>query len=270
MAAKFRQIYEAQANLAKRFGTIVEELRNGNDQNRRLLPSLADTQEKNRKALDEFKTELQRRLDALPADNENLAPLMDSAAQFLDDLTEAAPETLMDAAAKDGRAGDAGQAFANAERARALLERLLNEPEPFQQAAKGQAPQFNIPNPDVNENLAQLLEGLLGQNLGENGDGKPGGQGQGAPGVGPNGGPASGYSMNLPVVGPDRMQFSTPSPNGGGKNGDGKTPATQPLPETAETGTIKPSATGQGQTSAVSPETIPEPYREAVKRFLTP
>lgn len=269
MAAKFRQIYESQVNLAKRFGTIVEELRHGIDQNRRLLPSLADTQEKNRKALDAFKTELQRRLDALPNDDETLAPLIDSASQFLNELTEAAPETLMDAATKDGRAGDAGQAFANAERARALLERLLNEPEPFQQAAKGQAPQFNVPRPDVNQNLAQLLEGLLGQNPGQGQGDQPGGQGQGPGGIGAAG-PASGYSMNLPVVGPDRMQFPTPSPNGGGNRGDGKTPTPQSLPETAETGTIKPTDTRQGQSSAVSPESIPEPYREAVKRFLTP
>ena len=270
MAAKFRPIYESQVNLAKRFGTIVEELRHGIDQNRRLLPSLADTQEKNRKALDDFKTELQRRLDALPNDNENLAPLADSAAQFLNELTEAAPETLMDAATKDGRAGDSGQAFANAEQARALLERLLSEAEPFQQAAKGQAPKFEIPRPDVNQNLAQLLEGLLGQNPGQGQGDQPGGQGQGPGGMGAATGPASGYSMNLPVVGPDRMQFSTPSPNGGGKNGEGKTPGAQPLPQTAETGTIKPTDTRQGQSSAVSPEAIPEPYREAVKRFLTP
>ncbi len=269
MAAKFRQIYESQVNLAKRFGTIVEELRHGLDQNRRLLPSLADTQEKNRQALDEFKTELQRRLEALPDDNDNLAPLRDSAAKFLEDLTEAQPETLMDAATKDGRAGEAGLAFGNAERARALLERLLSEPEPFQQAAKGQAPQFDIPRPDVNQNLAQLLEGLLGQNPGQGQGDQPGGQGKGPGGMGAAG-PASGFAMRLPVVGPDRMQFSTPSPTGGGKNGDGTPPGSQTLPETAETGTIKPTDTRRGQASAVSPEAIPEPYREAVKRFLTP
>lgn len=272
MAAKFRQIYESQVNLAKRFGTIVEELRHGIDQNRRLLPSLADTQQKNRKALDAFKTELQRRLDALPNDNDNLVPLMDSATRFLNELTEAAPETLMDEATKDGRAGDAGQAFANAERARALLERLLNEPEPFQQAARGQAPQFDLPRPDVNQNLAQLLEGLLGQNPGQGqgqGD-QPGGQGRGPAGLGAAVGPASGYSMNLPMIGPHRMQFSSPTPNGGGSNGEATPPGSQPLPETAETGTIKPTDTRQGQSSAISPEAIPEPYREAVKRFLTP
>ena len=37
------------------------------------------------------------------------------------------------------------------------------------------------------------------------------------------------------------MQFSTPSPHGGGKNGEGKPPGAQALPETAETGTIEGS-----------------------------
>ena len=270
MAAKFRQIYESQASLAKRFGTIVEELRHGQDQNRRLLPSLADTQEKNRKALDDFKAELHRRAEALPNDDPDLTPLIDSALKFLDDLTEAAPETLMDAATKHGKAGEAMDAFTNAERARALLQRLMSEPEPFQQAAKGQAPQFDIPRPDVNRNLQQLLEALLGQNPGQGNGDQPGGQGQGPVGMGLAGARGGGFPMNLPVVGPERLQFSDPSNSGGGRNGEGRTTPVQPLPDTAESGTIKPTDTRQGQSSTVSPESIPEPYREAVKRFLTP
>lgn len=270
MAAKFRQIYESQASLAKRFGTIVEELRHGQDQNRRLLPSLADTQEKNRRALDDFKAELRRRAEALPNDEPDLTPLIDSALKFLNDLTEAAPETLMDAAAKHGKAGEAMDAFSNAERARALLERLMSEPEPFPQAAKGQAPQFDIPRPDVNGNLQQLLEALLGQNPGQGNGDQPGGQGQGPAGMGLAGARGGGFPMDLPVVGPDRHQFSDPSNSGGGRNDEGKTAPLQPLPDTAESGTIKPTETRQGQSSTVSPESIPEPYREAVKRFLTP
>ena len=271
MAAKFRQIYESQANLAKRFGTIVEELRHGDDQNRRLLPSLADTQQKNRAALDAFKTELRRRAEALPKDDPDLTPMIDSALKFLDDLAQAAPETLMDAAAQHGKAGEAADAFANAERARALLERLLSEPEPFPQAAKGQAPQFDIPRLDVNKNLQQLLDALLGQNPGQGQGDQPGGQGQGPAGMGLAGAPGGGFPMNLPVVGPERLQFDDPaSAAGGGRNGDGKTPPVRPLPATAENGTFKPTETRQGQSSTTTPDAIPEPYREAVKRFLTP
>ncbi|MCX6878862.1 MAG: hypothetical protein NTW21_34380 [Verrucomicrobia bacterium] len=270
MAAKFRQIYESQANLAKRFGTIVEELRQGDDQNRRLLPSLAETQEKNRLALDDFKTELRRRAEALPKDDPDLTPMLDSALKFLDDLTEAAPESLMDAAAKHGKAGDAADAYANAERARALLERLLSEPEPFPQAAKGQAPQFNIPRPDINQNLQQLLDALLGQNPGQGKGEQPGGQGQGPAGPGLAGAPGGGFPMDLPVVGPERLQFSDAAPAGSGRNGEGQTRPVQPLPATAEVGTLKPTTTRQGQATTATPEAIPEPYRQAVRKFLTP
>ncbi|MEI6606762.1 MAG: hypothetical protein WCP35_15745 [Verrucomicrobiota bacterium] len=268
MAAKFRQIYESQTNLAKRFGSTVEELRHGDDQNRRLLPSLAETQQKNRSALDEFKTELRRRADALPKDDADLTPMIDSALKFLDELTEAAPETLMDAAAKHGKAGEAADAFANAEQARAILERLLSEPEPFPQAAMGKAPDFNIPRLDVNENIQQLLDAMLGQNPGQ-GD-PPGGQGQGPAGMGLAGAPGGGFPMNLPVVGPERLKFDDATSAGGGRNGDGKTPPVRPLPATAENGTLKPTETRQGQSTTATPDAIPEPYREAVKRFLTP
>ncbi len=269
MAARFRQIYESQKSLAKRFGTIVEELRLGEDRNRRLLPSLAETQDKNRKALDDFKTELRRRAEALPNDNPNLAPLVDSALMFLQELELAAPETLMDAASAHGKAGQANDAFTNAELARALLERLMSEPEPFPQAAKGQAPEFKIPRPDVNATLKQLLEGLLAQTPGQ-GD-QPGGGGQGLGGSGPSGNTTPGFPMDLPVVGPDRLQFdplATESGSGGGE--DGKTGPVPPLPTTAESGTLKPDPKRNGEASTLTPEPIPELYREAVKRFLTP
>jgi len=274
MAARFRQIYESQKSLAKRFGVIVEELRLGEDRNRRLLPSLAETQQKNRKALDDFKTELRRRAEALPNDNAALTPLVDSALRFLTELDLAAPETLMDAAATHGKAGQANDAFTNAELARALLERLMSEPEPFPQACQGQAPQFDIPRPDVNATLQQLLEGLLAQNPGQGGQPGPGGQGpggQGPGGSGPSGNAASGFPMDLPVVGPDRLQFdplATHSGNGGSNNN--RTGPVPPLPTTAESATLKPTPSRQGEASTLTPEAIPEPYREAVKRFLSP
>ena len=270
MAARFRQIYESQTSLAKRFGSIVEELRRGDDQNRRLLPSLADTQQKNRAALDDFKIELRRRAEAIPNDDPDLTPLIDSALKFLDELDEAAPETLMDAAAQHGKAGDATDAFTNAERARALLERLLSEPEPFPQAAKGQAPQFDIPRLDVNQNLQQLLDALLGQNPAQGQGKQPGEQGQGPAGKGLAGAPGGGFPMNLPVVGPERLQFAEPPSAGGGRNGGDQSAAPPALPSTAESGTLKPTVTRQGQSTTTTPETVPEPYREAVKKFLTP
>lgn len=272
MAAKFRQIYESQANLSKRFGGIVEELRHGIDQNRRQLPLLGDTQRKNRAALDDFKAELKRRIDALPADKPELQPLLDSATKFLDDLTEAQPESLMDAAAGHGKAGAAAEAFDNAERARAMLERFLKrEDDPFAAAARGEAPEFEIP--DLDKTLRELLEGLQAQNPGmggEPGDGRqPGGMGFGPGGMA--GGRGDGFPMdNLPMLGPERLDFGA-SPVPGRGRGEGKPPPpAPPLPQTAETGRIEPPADRAGQSAAPAPESIPEPYRDAVKKFLTP
>lgn len=166
MAARLREIYENQASLSKRFRTIVEELRRGNDANRRQLPLLGETQEKNRKALDDFKTELEDLLKEVE-DVEELQRFADGAWEFLELLKEAEPETLMDAATRHGKAGEAMDAFLNAERARALLADLLNqEDNPFADAAQGEMADFEVA-PDVNGNLRQMLEGLLGRAMGK-------------------------------------------------------------------------------------------------------
>lgn len=270
MAARFRQIYDNQVSLAKRFGTIVKEFRMGENQNRRLLPSLGETQEKNRAALDQFKAELRLRLEALPEGMPELAPLADSATQFLTDLGAAAPETLMDAAAGHAKVGQANDAFTNAERARELLERLLSEPEPFPEAVMGKAPEFDLPNPDVNANIEQMLKALLGQNPGNPGEGQAQGEGLGQGGAGLQGAAAGGVPMDLPVVGPERLQFAPLAGSSRSGDGKGRTGPVAPLPETAESGQIRPTETRQGESSTLSPESIPESYREAVKRFLTP
>jgi ABC-type transporter Mla subunit MlaD len=267
MAAEFRRIYEDQANLAKRFGAVVEELREGIDRNLPQLMGLAETQRKNRESLDGFKRELQRRLDALPADEPALGALAESAAAFLDELTEAQPETLMDAAADHARAGDARAAFDQAERARALLQRFLDKQDPFADAARGEAPEFQIP--DVDRNLAELLEGMLGRMQGMDGAPQPGG-GAGAAPFGMGGDRADGFSMNLPVAGPERLRFSDSPSQAGRGGGEGRGGATPPLPETAESGVIAPAGQRAGQSAAPESESVPEPYREAVRRFLTP
>ncbi|MFU8894662.1 MAG: hypothetical protein ACNA8L_13660 [Luteolibacter sp.] len=273
MAAKFREIYENQVSVTKRFRTIVEEFMRGDQQNRRQLPALADTQEKNREALDSFKIELRKRIEALENADPALGPMIDSALRFLQELDVAQPETLMDAATTHGKAGQANEAFTNAELARALLERLLQEEDLFQQAAMGEAPEFDVPRGDINRNIQQMLEAMLGRIPGQGqGQGGGAGQGQGAGqgGFGAGGNSGSGFSMDLPVVGPDRLRFDPLATQSGAGGGDGGTGAAPPLPETAETGTIDSPAIRDGEATTLSPESIPEPYREAVKKYFTP
>ena len=130
MAAKFQQIYQNQVSVTKRIRTIAEEIHKGNDQNRRLLPSLAETQQKNREELDKFAAELARRAGALG--DPSLAPLKDSALKFVEELRLADPQSAMQSAAEEGKQGAANDAFVQAELARSILEGLMkNQDDPF-------------------------------------------------------------------------------------------------------------------------------------------
>jgi hypothetical protein len=268
MAAKFQQIYQTQESLSKRIRTIAEEIHKGNDQNRRLLSSLADTQEKNREALDEFAAELQKRAEA--SENPALADMVASTEEFLQALRMSDPQSVMDLGTKSGRQGASEDAYVQAELARAMLETLMSKPNPFAQACQGQCMKFQVPFPDVNQTMQQLLEGLMCQNPGYNpGDGQGGG-GMGGGGTGPTGNATPGFStLDVPVLGPQRMLFE-PASLGGSTDGKGKTAGANPLAQAAESTTLSPTEKPIETQAAPDPQSIPEPYREAVKKYFTP
>ncbi len=268
MAAKFQQIYQTQQSLVKRIGTIAREIALGNDQNKRLLGSLADTQQKNCGALDEFVDELEKRANAI--EEPTLKPMRDSALEFAEQLRLSDPGSVMDAAAKHARDGASNDAFTNAELARSMLETFMQSPAPFPQACKGQCMKFSIPRPDVNQTMQQLLEALMSQNPGMSPNQNQGGGGMGMGGTGPTGSAAPGYSMSdLPVIGPERMLFQ-PASLGAQGNGDSKSPRpVTDLPITTETGTHKQSETRTGASGAPEIESVPLLYREAVKCYFS-
>jgi len=267
MAAKFQQIYQTQQSLVKRMDTIAREIAKGNDQNKRLLASLGDTQQKNREALDEFARELEQRADSLR--NPALQPMRESALQFLQQLRLSDPGSVMDAAAKYAREGSSNDAATNAELARALLETLMQPQDAFPQACKGQCMKFSIPNPDVNQTMQQLLEGLMCQNPGMSPNQGQGGGGMGAGGTGPTGSAMPGFSMSdLPVIGPERMHFQPASLGASGK-GESKPARPKPLSTHAESGRLKQSESRDGTSAAPDPESIPAIYRDAVKRYFS-
>lgn len=267
MAAKFQQTYQTQQSLVKRMDTIAREIAKGNNQNKRLLASLGDTQQKNRDTLEEFAKELEQRANSLQ--NPTLRPMRDSALQFLQQLRLSDPGSVMDAAAKHARDGSSNDAATNAELARAMLETLMESPDAFPKACKGQCMKFSIPNPDVNQTMQQLLEGLMCQNPGMTPNQGQGGGGMGAGGTGPTGSAMPGFSMSdLPVIGPERMQFQ-PASLGASGNGESKPARAKPLATHAETGTLKQSETRDGSSGAPEPEAVPAIYRDAVKRYFS-
>lgn len=268
MVAKFRQIYATQESLSKRNRTIAEEIHKGSDQNRRLLPSLADTQKKNQEALETFTKELKERAESIhdPA----LAGLRRSSLEFLEKLQLADPGSAMKAAGEHGRLGVANDAYANAELARALLEGLMqgNEENEFAEACKNPGMKFSIPKPDVNETMSQLLQGLC-QNPGTSPNQGVGGGGMGAGGTGPTGNAQPGFAaMDVPVLGPQRMQFD-PVSLGAAGNGGGRPGQHRELSTAAETEAMRPVETPRITRTAPDPESIPEPYREAVKVYFS-
>ena len=268
MAAKFQQIYQTQQSLSKRILTIAEEIHKGNDQNRRLLKSLADTQEKNREALDEFAKELKSRAEAI--ENPELADMVDSAKQFLQALRMSDPQSVMDLGAKSGRLGAAEDAYVQAELARALMETLMEKPSPFPSACKGQCMKFSVKFPDVNQTMQQLLEGLMCQNPGYKPGPGQGGGGMGGGGTGPTGNAAPGFSMNdVPVLGPQRMSFE-PASLGGSTDGKGGPGKIDPLAQASESESLSPTETPKQTLHAPDPQSVPEPYRDAVKKYFTP
>lgn len=267
MAAKFQQIYQTQQSLVKRMDTIATEIARGNDQNKRLLASLGDTQQKNREALDEFARELEQR--AASMQDPALQPMRDSALEFVQQLKLSDPGGVMDAAAGHARDGSSNDAATNAELARALMANLMESPDPFPQACKGQCMKFSIPNPDVSQTMQELLEGLMCQNPGMIPNPGQGGGGIGAGGTGPTGSAMPGFSMSdLPVIGPERMHFQ-PASLGASGNGEAKPARPKPLATHAESGTHKQSETRDGSSGAPDPETVPAIYRDAVKRYFS-
>jgi hypothetical protein len=269
MAARFQQLYKAQESLSKRIRGIAEEILRGNDQNRRLLIPLADTQEKNRQALDEFDAELQRRAEAIK--DPDLADMAESAMNFLQELRLADPQSAMRSSTKAGQQGVANDAYVQAELARSLMENLMkNEDESFAQACQGN-PQFKPGTPDVNATMEQLLEALMAQNPG-NAPGMTPSQGQGAGGLGAGGsGPGSsgsGFSMpDVAMLGPQRLLFE-PQGMGGSADGTGESKPGNPPATAAETETLTPAELPRETRSAPNPESVPEPYREAVKLYF--
>lgn len=267
-AAKFQQIYQTQQSLVKRVETIAREIAKGNDQNKRMLLPLADTQEKNREALDALVKDLEAKADA--AKDPALKQMAESARQFAEALRMANPMSVMDAAAKHGRDGAANDDLTNTELARAMLEKFLQQPDEFPQACRGQCPKFSVPHPDAQQTMQQLLESMMCQNPGMQPNQNTGGGGMGAGGTGPTGSAQPGMPMNdLPVIGPSRMFFEPMSMSAQGK-GDGKGGAARQIQQAAETSTQKSDSSRDAASTAPPAENVPEAYREAVKRYFTP
>lgn len=263
MAARFRNLYNTQNSLSKRFGVISTEMAKGITRNRRQLESLAKVQDRNREALKEFRKDLEERAKALPDEFESLRL---SVEQFLQAMDQIEIESPMQFAAEAGRNGQAVDASTNSELAKLQMEQLMSRSNSgfCQMCQGGGMPQFKIPL-DCNMTMAQMMAALLKQGGGQGMQGA-GGTGGGFGGTGQDGFAMGGNSLNIPAYGPDRMKFQ-PVPTGA--SGRGQKKPHRGLPTASETDTIDVPVDRRGDAAVVRAEAIPEAYREAVKRYFT-
>ena len=134
----------------------------------------------------------------------------------------------------------------------------------------------------IPQDLRSTLKQMLGAMCRQQGQGAPGMGGGGSGGTGSGDGGivggdtedgyhVSGYSpLNVPVFGPARMSFAEPAaPQGGGAAESARSGAAASAARAAVTETMRASERGGIKSESLPLEQVPEPYREAVKRYFS-
>lgn len=118
--------------------------------------------------------------------------------------------------------------------------------------------------------MQQMLNALLSQAAGGEGEGGSGGVGGGGGGAGQDGYSVAGSTASLPAYGPDRLTFSQSQAalaKSGGKGGKGRG---KPAPiATQGQSAVSADDYREPTTTTISSENIPPKYREAVKRYFS-
>lgn len=276
LAGDFLRIYYNQRSLAMRKTAIAKEINKGIMRNKMLLPKLGHSQLKNREALLKFGKELRAAAEQLP---DEAVELKDGALEFLDKMEGLQVAEAMEAAAEAAKIGQSVEASSQAHLALKLLQQLIDmEENEFAELLRGSLPKnkFNM-KPDANETLEQMLQAMLnrarrqgeGQGNGQQGNG--GGMGGGGGfGMGDDG-EGGGMGQNLPMFGPERLNFDD-SPQGNsmsGQSGKGQGSGKGTPPSISGSNTVKPEDQRDTDASKLKREKVPEKYREAVKKFYT-
>lgn len=272
LAASFRTIYNQQRTLTARTNRIAMELNRGNKRNAALLPHMATGIERNRDALIKLIQLIRSTPDSLPDDLVELKDDMIAFADHADELKITAPLTASADAAKKGRSVEAGH---QAQLALQLLQQLINLPEnAFAEMIRGKLPKnkLNAP-PNMEKTLEQMLQAMMNKvpkprdGNGQPQQGEMPGGAQGGDGMG-NGG-NSGIAMgNLPLYGPERLNFDSPQSGSAGNDNSSKGLGrnAKVLPEHNR---HQPSNSRDSHSSKLPRGKVPESYRSAVRKFYS-
>lgn len=290
LSVDFRALLERQRLLVRRLEMLEQSTR---PSDRELVPAMAQRQEEIERQLHEFTGLLRERAGALPDD---FAQLRKDSLAFAKAVETCGADTNMQAAATAARSQRVREARVQAQEARDKLDALIKRACNSRGKDKGDGGQkpgedggdegecgnsfgqmcqggrkFDIPGPpNLAATLAQMLAGMCANG---NGTGR-GGTGTGS-GAGGGGSSDDGYWMpggtplSIPAYGPPRMEFSMPSASGLSVAGRG-----QPGGRGAgvmQVGTRERLGTAESirtRTGGLSPELLPEKYRDAVRRYF--
>ena len=130
----------------------------------------------------------------------------------------------------------------------------------------GGLPRFQI-KPDVSETMAQMMAALMGRVPRGKGEGGVGGAGSGPGGSGGDGFSVAGNSANVPMYGPDRLDFSrsTGMAGHGGAPGDTRNLVARQQGHSR----VNPKSPRESENARLLPENIPAKYKLAVKRYFS-
>jgi len=259
-AGTFREIHRRQQDVMRRLGRFQQE----HSKDMRLLAALGRRQDKNRRALEQFVSDLYDRAGKLP---DTYRDLRSSAKEFADLVGKYGIPGLMAEAAGAAGNQDGRQAHSSATLALEALEKLMSDCKGgFGGMCRGQNMKFRVPK-DVAATLAQMLASLLGQGQSQ-GIGQSPGIGAGPVGPSQDGFWMGGYSpMNMPVYGPSRMMFPSTSMDVRATAGSGSGAGSGHVaPGDSERINVKHKSEVGSRSMPL--ENVPEKYRNAVKRYF--
>ncbi|RBP45045.1 hypothetical protein DES53_10340 [Roseimicrobium gellanilyticum] len=269
MAAELQAARDEQREVSEALSRLAEEVALGKDTNRHKLPGLRAQQAANHERIKRVQEQLPGRLEKLPEGYENLKQ---GAERVLDqiDLLQV-PKQMSDATSKAGQ-GKLTGAAADSVLARANLDQILGSSnDDFCKTCQGSQPGFCNGQGMAEQAMAQMLAALRGRAQGGRQGNSPGSGGAGGLGaVGGSGSAMEGMQLEVPIIGPPRVNLRQPPSSRGGKGNEARqTHASDESPKAADQNHLPSATSTQAGGRAWRPEDVPPKYREAVKSYFS-
>jgi hypothetical protein len=269
MAAELQAARDEQREVSEALSRLAEEVALGKDTNRHKLPGLRAQQAANHERLKRVQEELPKRLEKLPEGYENLKQGAERVLDQLDLLQ--VPKQMADATSKAGQ-GKLTGAAADSVLARANLDQILGSSnDDFCKTCQGGQPGFCNGQGMAEQAMAQMLAALRGRAQGGRQGNSPGSGGAGGLGaIGGSGSAMEGMQLEVPIIGPPRVNMRKPPTSRGGKGNEARqTNGSGESQQAADQNTLPTATTSQPGGRAWRPEDVPPKYRDAVKSYFS-